>query len=118
MFRSAFPTEGEYGAIALDRLRKLMCFLSIKECKPILVVTKQYQLVKLFCILVIIRTLFPFSFSCFDDSDSSKSHSCDSSYEKNLVEVKSMILKLTLSWCKKIFEVDNTLGAQGAFELK
>lgn len=27
--------------------------------------------------------------------------SCDSGYEKNLVEVKSIIFKLTVSWCKK-----------------
>ena len=30
----------EYRAAALDRIRKLVCFLSTKACKPIMVVTQ------------------------------------------------------------------------------
>lgn len=35
----AFQTEGEYRTAALDRIRKQMCFFSVKICKPIPVLT-------------------------------------------------------------------------------
>ena len=35
-----FRWRGDYSAAALDGMRKRMCFLSIKSCKPILVVTQ------------------------------------------------------------------------------
>ena len=35
-----FQTEGEYSSAALDSVRKSMCFLSTKACKPILVLTQ------------------------------------------------------------------------------
>ena len=31
-----FQTEGEYRAVASDSMRKLMCFMSVKACKPVI----------------------------------------------------------------------------------
>lgn len=38
--KTAFQTEGEYKAAALDSMRELMCCLNITDCKPISVTPK------------------------------------------------------------------------------